>query len=193
MLSQLQQAEDSTNTSTHPQEIIIPPTCAPIRALARRVRRADRVVHAEGDVMVVGPELCRLPGPWMDVGLASAWFMLDRTGSGCGGGGGFECVYQLCRCHHEVLLGAFPVFDCLIDLILRKRSHVFQFYRLEWCSQCASCREGGTWMMNMISPLVGRGGRRCEVLVLREFSPTLPPSNAFALSPSSRSMSFDLY
>ena len=64
VLSRSQRATDSTNTSARLRSIIIPnrvmhtdmarPSCAPVRALARCGRHADRAVYAEVDIKMRG-------------------------------------------------------------------------------------------------------------------------------------------
>jgi len=46
----------------------------------------------------------------------------------------------------------------------------FQFYKHESCGQCTPCREGTSWMMNMMNRLVEGRAHRREIDMLLELS-----------------------
>jgi NADH dehydrogenase (ubiquinone) flavoprotein 1 len=45
-----------------------------------------------------------------------------------------------------------------------------QFYKHESCGQCTPCREGTTWMMNMMNRLVEGRGHQREIDMLLELT-----------------------
>ena len=52
-------------------------------------------------------------------------------------------------------------------------THIFpntQFYKHESCGQCTPCREGTTWMMNMMNRLVEGRGHQREIDMLLELT-----------------------
>jgi len=84
--------------------------------------------------------------------------------------------------------GAVIVMDKSTDIIaaiarfssVRRPSHVFcvcsvltplvQFYKHESCGQCTPCREGTTWMMNMMNRMVEGRGHQREIDMLLELT-----------------------
>ena len=51
-----------------------------------------------------------------------------------------------------------------------------QFYKHESCGQCTPCREGTTWMMNMMNRFVEGRGHQREIDMLLELTYVLTPS-----------------
>lgn len=52
-----------------------------------------------------------------------------------------------------------------------------QFYKHESCGQCTPCREGTTWMMNMMNRFVEGRGHLREIDMLLELTYVLTPSH----------------
>src|SRR6266702_2055672 len=52
-----------------------------------------------------------------------------------------------------------------------------QFYKHESCGQCTPCREGTTWMMNMMNRFVEGRGHQREIDMLLELTYVLTPSH----------------
>jgi NADH dehydrogenase (ubiquinone) flavoprotein 1 len=57
-----------------------------------------------------------------------------------------------------------------VDLRRTYLHPISQFYKHESCGQCTPCREGTTWMMNMMNRLVEGRGHEREIDMLLELT-----------------------
>lgn len=61
------------------------------------------------------------------------------------------------------------LFHCII-ILLNRLLLLLQFYKHESCGQCTPCREGTTWMMNMMDRFVEGRGHVREIDMLLELT-----------------------
>lgn len=65
--------------------------------------------------------------------------------------------------------GAVIVMDKSTDIVAGI-ARFSQFYKHESCGQCTPCREGTTWMMNMMNRMVEGRGHQREIDMLLELT-----------------------
>ena len=76
--------------------------------------------------------------------------------------------------------GAVIVMDKSTDIV-SAIARFSQFYKHESCGQCTPCREGTTWMMNMMNRMVEGRAHQREIDMLLELTCVHFPSFFFAL------------